>query len=205
MSRMPFRTSLPPHCYLIQEMFVLEQGRVELASSPFAQRYGAIRTLDVAHQVTERFTAAECMQGLARSGSEVYEVGQHHLWRHRHAILQILLAFSKNLQIQHQRQLRALGRLGSINQRFDEVVVAYHIQMEPKRFGGDAGDILDRTDSRGRQDTRNSEFFGGDGAQHFAIVPLYSCQVVAVGAASKFVIGATVGIVVEEFWYALWG
>lgn len=84
------------------------------------------------------------------------------------------MALAENLQVERQHQRRASGGFGAIDEIIDEVAVLHHVKLEPERFGGDGGDILDGANAHGGKRERHAEFFRRFCRQHLAIGMLHA-------------------------------
>ena len=86
------------------------------------------------------------------------------------------MALAEHLEIDGQHQRVALGGDGAVHQLFRKVAVADDVKLEPERFVGRLGDMLDRADRHGRQREGNAGVVGGARRQDLAVAVLHAAQ-----------------------------
>lgn len=91
-------------------------------------------------------------------------------------VLQVLVALADDLQVEGQHQRVAAGGLGAVDQAFDEIAVAHHVELEPERLADFRGDVLQGTDAHGRQGVAHAELGGGAGGEDLAVGMLHAGQ-----------------------------
>ena len=144
---MPFRISLPGQMLRIQSMSFQfsEVSNCELIQ--VRERGDVVGDLEVAGEVAEGAAlAAQHAGDPGRLGGEVEQFRQRPFRRHRHAVLDVLMALPDHLQIDGQHQRAAFGRDRALDQRLDEAAVLHHVELEPERLVDGGCDILDRAD-----------------------------------------------------------
>ena len=153
------------------------QPRVELLGGPAAQRAHVLHALDVADDVAELASLrAQHVPAPARLECEVDQILEGRFRRRRQPVLQVLVALPEDLQIQRQHQRRAARGLRAVDQPFDEVAIAHHVELEPERLRGRRCDVLDRADAHRRQRERHAERFGGARREDLAVGVLHAGQ-----------------------------
>ena len=110
-SMMPFRISLPPHCFLTHSTSAHDRRGVELFVGPRGQRAHVADTLHVADQVPEGMTFAcpampRHQRGLVARFRMLLQRGPR---RRGQAVLQVLVALADHLQVEREHQRAALG------------------------------------------------------------------------------------------------
>ena len=109
-------------------------------------------------------------------GCQIGERFGGQLGRGREAVLQILVALAKDLQIKRDDKGRAFRILGALDQPRDIVFVAHGIKLEPEGFRRRLCHILDRIDGHGRQGEGHAKGFGGAGGFNLSVGVLHAGQ-----------------------------
>ena len=111
-----------------------------------------------------------------RLGGQVDEVGDGRFGRGGEAVLDVLVPLSQDLQIQRDDQRAAAGGLGAVDQAFDEVAVAHHVELKPEALARVLGHVLDGADAHGRQGEGHAEGIGRAGGGDLTVGVLHAGQ-----------------------------
>ncbi len=177
-SWMPLRISLPPQRFLIHSTsFHDSAGSNCLAVHSDSEPMFSTPLTWPTMLPNWRRGRAQHAQAPARLGHHVQHVGDRQLGRSRQAVPQVLVALADDLQVQREHQRGAVRRLRAVDQAFDEIAVAHHVQLEPERVVVRApGHVLDRADAHGGQREGDAELLRRTGGEDFAVGMLHAGQ-----------------------------
>jgi hypothetical protein len=93
--------------------------------------------------------AARNAEQPGRLGRDIDDVGEGPFRRNRHAVFDVAMALTENLQIDREHQRAALGGSGPLDQRADETAILHDVELKPERLVDRGRNILDRADRHG--------------------------------------------------------
>ena len=153
------------------------QGRVELAVGPARQRRNVLHAANVAGEIAERAPlAARDAEKPGGFGRHVDDIVEAPFRRNRHAVLEIAMALTENLQIDREHERAAFGRSRPLDQRTDKSAILHDVELKPERLVDGGGHILDRTDRHGRQREGNACGLRRPAGENFAVAMLHAAH-----------------------------
>ena len=153
------------------------QRGVELRRDPGSERGDVVGALEMTGEIAEGAAlAAQHAGDPGRLGGEIEQFRQRPFRRHRHAVLDVLMALPDHLQIDGQHQRAAFGGDGALDQRLDEAAVLHDVELEPERLVDIGGDVLDRADRHRAQREGNAGGLRGAAGVNFAVAMLHAEQ-----------------------------
>ena len=111
-----------------------------------------------------------------RLGGEIDQFRQRPFRRHRHAVLDVLVALPDHLQVDGQHQRAAFGGDRALDQRLDEAAVLHHVELEPERLVDGGRDVLDRADRHRALGEGNAGGLRGAAGVNLAVAMLHAEQ-----------------------------
>ncbi len=176
-SRMPFRISLPGQIERIQSMsFQFSEVSNCDAVHSDSLMMSSVPLTWPAMLPKAAALAAQHAGDPGRLAGEIDQFRQRPFRRHRHAVLDVLVALPDHLQIDGQHQRRAFRRDRALDQRLDEAAVLHDVELEPERLVDGGCDVLDRADRHRALGEGNAGGLRGAAGVDLAVAMLHAEQ-----------------------------
>src|SRR5580698_1497795 len=128
----------------------------------------------VAGNIAEGLTlAAQHTERPGRFGRNVDQVIDAYLRWNGHAIFDVAVTLSDNVQIDGEHERAAFGRAGARDEFADKATVLHNVKLEPERLVDRGCDILDRADRHRALGKGNAGGLRGAAGVNLAVAMLH--------------------------------